>query len=87
MEWLQVADVPVADGTVTVRHDGHVSTTFTNRSDETLLWEARFLGEHRWLEINGRRLPGRPEVIDGVRHTVVKAPVRPGRTAGAKILP
>ncbi|MEU0567366.1 hypothetical protein ABZ297_18555 [Nonomuraea sp. NPDC005983] len=83
--WLQVDDVPVGDGTVSVRHDGQTSTTFTNGSDELRFWEARFLGEHRWLEVNGHRAAGHPKVIDGVRYTVAVVPVRGGQTATAKI--
>lgn len=83
--WLQVAGVPVGDGTVTVRHDGHTSTTFTNGSRAPRVWEARFLGEHRRLEVNGHRVPGLPKVIDGVRYTVALVPVLGGRTATVKI--
>ncbi|MDF2710641.1 MAG: hypothetical protein K0R62_6293 [Nonomuraea muscovyensis] len=83
--WLQVADVPVGDGTVTVRHDGLTSTTFTNGSDKPCLWEARFLGEHRWLKVNGHTVAGLPKTIDGVRYTVAVVPVPGGRTATAKV--
>ncbi|MER6942907.1 hypothetical protein ABT294_02675 [Nonomuraea sp. NPDC000554] len=84
--WLQVDDVPVGNGTVSVRHDGQTSTTFTNGSDGPRFWEARFLGEHRWLEVNGHRVAGLPKVIDGVRYTMAVVPVRGGQTATAKIV-
>ncbi|MGW5684908.1 hypothetical protein [Nonomuraea sp. NPDC003754] len=83
--WLEVADVPVGSGKVTVRHDGTDSSTFTNKGDGPVFWEARFAGEHRWLEVNGHRFPGIPKVIDGVTYTVAKVPVRAGGTATAKI--
>ncbi|MFC4008369.1 hypothetical protein ACFOY2_14150 [Nonomuraea purpurea] len=83
--WLQVADVPVGDGTVTVRHDGQVSSAFTNASNGLRLWEARFAGEHRWLEVDGHRAPGLRKVIDGVTYTVAVVPVRAGQTATVKV--
>lgn len=85
MDWLQVADVPVGEGTITVRHDGHTSTTFTNRSAGMLFWRARFLGEHRWLKVGGHRVPGKADVVDGVRYTVADVPVRSGQTATAAV--
>ncbi|MFI6602393.1 hypothetical protein ACIBHX_39595 [Nonomuraea sp. NPDC050536] len=84
--WLQVADVPVGDGTVTVRHDGQTATTFTNGADGLRFWEARFLGEHRWLEVNGHRVPGMARDIDGVRYSVAVVPVRGHETATARIV-
>ncbi|GAA2310514.1 hypothetical protein GCM10010149_71150 [Nonomuraea roseoviolacea subsp. roseoviolacea] len=83
--WLEVADVPVGDGTVTVRHDGRTATTFTNGSARPYLWEARFLGEHRWLTVNGHTVAGLPRTIDGVRYTVALVPVAGGRTATARV--
>jgi hypothetical protein len=63
----------------------HTSTTFTNGSPTMRVWEARFLGEHRRLEVNGHRVPGLPKVIDGVRYTVALVPVLGGRTATVKV--
>lgn len=83
--WLEVADVPVGDGKVTVRHDGTSSSTFTNGGSSKVFWQARFLGAHRWLVVDGHRFPGRRQVIDGVTYTVAKVPVRPGQTATAKL--
>ncbi|WP_431896149.1 hypothetical protein [Nonomuraea sp. bgisy101] len=83
--WLEVADVPVGSGKVTVRHDGAVSSTFTNKGSSPVFWDARFAGKHRWLEVNGHRFPGIPQVIDGVTYTVAKVPVRAGGTATVKI--
>ncbi|MGV9772993.1 hypothetical protein [Streptosporangium sp. NPDC003464] len=83
--WLEVADVPVGDGKVTVRHDGQTSTTLTNGSDRQTFWEARFPGKHRWLEVDGHRMIGMPKVIDGVGYTVALVPVRAGRTATVKV--
>ncbi|MFI6320093.1 hypothetical protein ACIBG8_21330 [Nonomuraea sp. NPDC050556] len=82
--WLAVSGVPVGDGTIGVRHDGVNASTFTNESAGSLMWEARFLGEHRWLEVNGHRFPGLAKTIDGVTYTVATVPVPGGKTATVK---
>lgn len=83
--WLQSAGIPVGDGTVTVRHDGQNSTTFTNDTGGLYFWEARFPGGHRWLTVDGHRLPGVQKVIDGVTYTVALLPVPDGRTVTAAV--
>lgn len=85
IDWLEVTDVPVGSSTIGVRHDGQTATTFTNGSDDVLFWEARFLGEHDWLEVNGHRFPGMPRTIDGVPYTVAVVPVPAGHNASVKV--
>ncbi len=81
--WLQVADVPVGSGTVTVRHDGRTSSALT--SSESFTWEARFLGQHPRLEVNGSPQQGRIKTIDGVTYTYATVAVAPGTTATVRI--
>lgn len=83
--WLAVTGVPVGDGTIGVRHDGQNASTFTNESGKSLMWEARFLGQHKWLEVNGHRFPGLRKTVDGVEYTVAVLPVAGGKTATVKI--
>jgi hypothetical protein len=85
IDWLEVADVPFGEGEVTVRHDGQTSTTFTNDSAGSWLWEARFPGRRDRLTVNGQQVAGLPKMIDGVAYTVARVPVRGGQTATVKI--
>ncbi len=85
--WLQVADIPVGPDSVTVRHDGQTSSKLTNRSSSSAYtWEARFLGQHPRLEVNGVAQPGRTKVVDGVTYTYAPVTVTPGATATVRVV-
>ncbi|MQS16888.1 hypothetical protein F7Q99_33055 [Streptomyces kaniharaensis] len=81
MGWLQVADIPVGDGTVTVRHDGRRSSTLTNTGAAELTWEARFPGSHSGITVDGIARPVRTITLDGRTYTVATVPVASGRSA------
>ncbi|MDD4645153.1 MAG: hypothetical protein PHY99_04115 [Bacteroidales bacterium] len=36
--WAELKDIPVFDGTVTIRHDGLTHSTFTNNTQEIITW-------------------------------------------------
>lgn len=83
--WLAVTGIPVGEGTISVRHDGHTSSTFTNDTGGPQVWEARFTGRHRWLSIDGVRVPGATRMIDGAAYTVALVPVAQGRSSTVSI--
>jgi len=86
--WLQAADVPIGTDRVTVRHDGATGSTLTNQSATTAYdWEARFVGRHPLLRVNGALTPGRTKTIDGTTYTYATVRVRPGKTATARVMP
>ncbi|MEV7027523.1 hypothetical protein, partial [Kitasatospora sp. NPDC093558] len=53
MAWLQVANIPVGATHITLRQDGHNSTTLTNTGPEPITWTPHFPGTHPTLTING----------------------------------
>ncbi|MER7769489.1 RICIN domain-containing protein [Kitasatospora sp. NPDC096140] len=83
--WLQVAGIPVGDGTVTVRHDGERASTVTNTGAKKLTWEARFRGRHAHLTVDGKPRDARTEVVDGVTYTYATVTLAPGRSATAAV--
>jgi hypothetical protein len=86
--WLQVADVPIGSDRVTVRHDGLTGSTLTNQSATTSYdWEARFVGRHRLLRVNGTLTTGRTKVVDGITYTYAAVRVKPGSTATVRVGP
>ncbi|MFJ2192053.1 RICIN domain-containing protein [Kitasatospora sp. NPDC087861] len=86
MGWLQVADIPVGAGSVTVRHDGHRGSTLTNTGRAPLTWEARFTGRHSGLTVDGKARPTRTTTVDGVTYTYATVTVAPGHTSTAAVL-
>ncbi len=62
LEWIEVADLPLLDGMVTVRHDATVDgrwTALTNSGPEALQWRPAFSGAHDCLQVlrAGESLP------------------------------
>jgi hypothetical protein len=37
--WAELKDLPIFDGTVTIRHDGLKKSTFTNHTAQSIRWE------------------------------------------------
>ncbi|MEU5592735.1 hypothetical protein [Streptomyces sp. NPDC020298] len=86
MKWLQVADVPIGTGTITVRHDGATRTTLTNNARHgTYSWEARFPGVHEKITVNGVPQRVRTKTVDGVTYTYATPTVRAGATAVVQV--
>ncbi|MEU9044962.1 MULTISPECIES: RICIN domain-containing protein [unclassified Kitasatospora] len=85
MGWLQVASIPVGDGTVTVRHDGERASTVTNTGTKPLTWEARFRGPHARVTVDGQAREAHTRVVDGVTYTYATVTLAPGRSATAAV--
>ncbi|MGW3071658.1 RICIN domain-containing protein [Kitasatospora sp. NPDC001132] len=85
MGWLQVAGIPVGDGTVTVRHDGAQRSTVTNTGTGQLTWEARFPGRHARITVDGEQREARVTTVDGVAYTTATVTLAPGRSATATV--
>ncbi|MFJ4186845.1 RICIN domain-containing protein [Kitasatospora sp. NPDC089509] len=83
--WLQIADIPIGAGTVTLRQDGTTRSTLTNTGTRPLTWEARFPGAHAGITVDGTPRPVRTTAVDGVTYTVATVTLAPGRTATAAV--
>ena len=51
---ISVGQLPVWDGTISVSHQGHSSSTLTNHTNRTVRWRAEFMGEHNRLYCAGK---------------------------------
>ena len=51
--WAEVKNMPLADGYLSLKHDG-ASTTIHNNTTIDLTWEVAFLGDYSTIEINGK---------------------------------
>lgn len=55
-DWAKIANVPLFNGFVTVKHTGKVATEFLNNSDEKIVWRATFAGVHGSIRVNEEEL-------------------------------
>lgn len=53
--YLQVENLPMLGGYVTVRHEGNKNTRFVNNTSSKLTWEAAFTGNMSEIIINGKK--------------------------------
>jgi hypothetical protein len=80
--WAELRNLPVGNGSITVRHDGERKTVLTNRKKTALDWEAAFPGSFAMLIVNGRST----KAHHGSRYlgqavTWVRVQVQPGESA------
>jgi len=53
--WVELRNLPIGDGSVTVRHRGDRRTILINHEKTDLNWEAAFPGSFATLVVNGKR--------------------------------
>jgi hypothetical protein len=58
--WAELRNLPIGDGSISVRHDGKQRTIFTNQGTKDLTWEAVFPGSSATLIVNGRSTRAHP---------------------------
>jgi hypothetical protein len=80
--WVEVRNVPIGGGKVSVRHDENRATVFTNQGTKEVTWEAAFPGSFASLTLDGR--PVEAHVASGcLGHKVswIRVPVKGGTSA------
>jgi len=72
VEWLELSDVPVLDGSLRLRHEGRESTRLTRESGTWPRWRAVFAGSHEVLLVDGEPIAAtrRPTMTDEVESFV-----------------
>jgi hypothetical protein len=80
--WLRADNVPVGANKIAVRHDGSSMSTLTNSEGAAnISWEARFVGKHPRLVVNGVAVAATTIVVNGVTVSRVRVTVAPGTAA------
>ncbi|MGL5346815.1 MAG: hypothetical protein ACRDA3_05665, partial [Peptostreptococcaceae bacterium] len=69
-----------------VKHEGLEKTTLTNTSRKPLKWEARFYGDHDYINVNGKRTKAKQKEINGVLVSYAKVNVKKGETVVANVM-
>ncbi len=53
--YLQIDNLPLLGGQISVRHDSNKATSLTNNTPGTLIWEAAYMGKVNELTLNGKK--------------------------------
>lgn len=54
-KWIEIENLPVFDGNISVRHDNNMSSNLTNNTNRELIWRASFQGSHAQVTVDGSR--------------------------------
>jgi hypothetical protein len=83
-DWVELRNLPLLGGSVTVRHRANIETTFTNRGTVPLRWKPAFPGSFSSLRIEGKPRSARVgQSFSGQFLTTEAMPVEPGQTLQA----
>jgi hypothetical protein len=86
--FVELRHLPVRANDVSVRHDGAVSSAFTNNAGPSLVWQAVFAGTHATLLVNGTRVTAAPLTLPGGRAaSSTRVVVAPGTTVRVAVAP
>jgi hypothetical protein len=64
VDWAELRNLPIRSNKVTIRHDGMTKTTFANQTGPSLIWFAKFVGNHPRALVNGREFDVKVEKDD-----------------------
>jgi hypothetical protein len=83
-DWAELSNLPLLEGTVTIRHQGNSGTSFTNHGPISLQWKPTFPGSLTSLRIDGNPSPAHViSQLSGQVLTGAVLSVAPGRTLRA----
>ena len=76
--YLQVNNIPMLGGTVSVRHNDNKTSAFVNTTPSKITWEAAFAGDYENILVNGTSVKAQKR-IDAMGGTVSYAEVKLGK--------
>ena len=84
--WVELRNLPIGDGAVTVRHYGNRRTILINHEKTDLNWEAEFPGSFATLVVNGKLMNAHIE-FRRLSHAVtwVRIQVKAGNSARVEV--
>ncbi len=76
--YLQVNNLPMLGGTVSVRHNYNQTSAFANNTQHEIIWEAAFVGDYENILVNGTSVKAQKRT-DAMGATVSYAEVKLGK--------
>jgi hypothetical protein len=77
IEWARLEQLQLGEHTLTLRHDGLTRSQLYNGGKQALHWEARFLGRHSSLLVNGKPRKAQLQTLNGVPISTIEVTVPP----------
>jgi len=73
-DWAEMCDIPILGTTISVKHEGHSKTTFTNKGNTEILWNVKLKRNGSELVVNGEKTKAFFEKEGDCSFTRVKVP-------------
>lgn len=85
-EWLEIKNLPVFDGHISVRHSNNLNSQITNSMQMEFVWQASFMGEHKQIKVNNKLTDTQTRIDkQGNKVSYVDVNVPIGATAKAEV--
>lgn len=79
-DWAEMQELPVLSNKISVRHEGHGKTIFTNQAGTPITWHAKIPGEHRFLFVNGKKNRSTKGEVRGEKYSYLNVAVQQGES-------
>jgi hypothetical protein len=83
--WVEVANIPVGQNKLKVRHDGNTKTTVTNTTGAAIIWQASFYGFESHLLVDGNSATAASQDVNGRQVASVNVTLAPGQTSVVEV--
>lgn len=84
--YMEIDNLPILQGYISVCHEGNQSTTFVNNTTQELIWEAAFEGETDYISVNGELCKAKKRTdVMGNRISFIEVSVKIGEEAHASL--
>ncbi|GLH72763.1 hypothetical protein GETHLI_12650 [Geothrix limicola] len=83
--WVEVANIPVGQNKLKVRHDGNTKTTVTNTTGAAITWQASFYGFESSLEVDNVSTATQSMDLNGRQVVYVNVTLAPGQTSVVQV--
>jgi hypothetical protein len=84
--WAELRNLPIGNGSITMRHYGERRTVLINRGKTDLKWEAAFPGSFPALKVNGKLIESHTgSGYLGHAVTSVRVQVKAGKSASVEV--
>lgn len=85
-EWIEIENIPVFSGNITIKHEGTNLSIFENNTGKTIIWKAAFPGSHQTININGKDMEATTETdILGNTLSFVETDIKTNEKLTAKV--
>lgn len=75
----------IGDYELSLTHTGNTESEMTNHSEKDITWEARFYGEHNFIQCGSKIMPAQQKEINGETVSYITATVNAGASVDAKV--